>query len=505
VLRSAPPAGPDTSLIDTIPEALARKARALPVHITGGVLHVRSAPGAEDPGPLDELRVHAGAYDVIAEVHPDAIDHLLVAYARRTVTDDGRRASTDAVRLLDALLDLAVGSDASDLHLVPVAQGLRVRQRIDGDLHDVIEVPGSIATPLVARTKVRAGLDVAERRVPQDGRFSHAVPDRSVDVRVATMPTRFGERVSLRLLPDGPSGMTLEALGLPDATRIALERAIDATDGLVLLCGPTGSGKTTTLHALLARLAVGPRNVVTLEDPIERIVAGTSQTQVDVSNGLGFADGLRHLLRHDPDVMLVGEVRDPETARMAVEAAHTGHLVLSSLHAVDAPGALKRLTELGVPAAMLADTVRVVVAQRLLALPCPDCDTSAGVSGSSGSDATRGSAASTASAASAACTACAGTGTRGRSAIAETLELDSHLRELLRDGRGPASHHLALSRAVSPRLRAVALERADAGLARHRDVLRATPDPGQHRDDAPDLALPAVGTLGPAPPSRSTM
>jgi len=452
-LRSAPPTAPHPSLLDAVPEGFARDVRALPVHVTGGVLHVRTAPGRPDPRALETLRMHTGAYDVTAEQHPDTVHHLLVAYAGRTIRGGRDGGADDAVTMLDALLDLAIGSDASDLHLVPTGEGLRVRQRIDGDLHDVTDVTAPTAVPLVARAKVRASLDVAERRLPQDGRFTHAVPGGNVDVRVATMPTRFGERVTLRLLPDGPRSVALDGLGLPDATVAALERAVAGEDGLVLICGPTGSGKTTTLHALLAHLAGGRRNIVTLEDPIERVVAGTSQTQVDAAHGLGFADGLRHLLRHDPDVMLIGEVRDRETARLAVEAAHTGHLVLSSLHAVDAPGALTRLAELGVAAPMLADTVRVVVAQRLLALPCPDC----GGTGGSGR-----------------CTSCAGAGTRGRSAVAETLELDGRLRGLLRDGHGPAVHHPALAAAVSPRLREVALARAADGLARQADAVRVT-------------------------------
>ena len=478
-MRSAPPATADAALLDAVPEALARRALALPVRMQDGVLHVRSDPAASDPTALEEIRVHVGAHDVTVETHPDTLLHLLSAYARHTLRGDPQLTS-DAVRTLDALLDLAIGSGASDVHLVPTADGLHVRQRIDGDLHGVLEVPSAEATPLVARTKVRADLDVAERRRPQDGRFSHAVPGGEVDVRVATLPTRFGERVTLRLLPHGPGGVTLGGLGLPTSTVDALEEAIAATHGLVLVCGPTGSGKTTTLHALLARLTDGPRNIVTLEDPIERIVPGASQTQIDASHGLGFTDGLRHLLRHDPDVMLVGEIRDRETAHLAIEAAHTGHLVLSSLHAVDAPGALTRLAELGIPGPMLADTVRVVVAQRLLAVPCPDCSGS-GADGD-GADGN--------------CPACSGAGTRGRSAVAETLVLDEQLQERLRDGRGPASHHRALSSAVSPRLREVALARVASGTARRDDALRGTPSP--IRVD------PTVGTLGRTPSSSTT-
>jgi len=452
-----------------VPDTLARRALALPTHVQSGVLHVRSIEASEDDVTLDAMRARVGAYDVVVERDPDAMRHLLTAYAHHALPG----ALSDAVVLLDVLLDLAAGSDASDVHLVATSDGTRVRQRIDGDLHHVVDVPQETTDALIARIKVRAGLDVAERRLPQDGRLSHALPAGTLDVRVATMPIRAGERVTLRLLPDGPSGVALEALGLPTTTVAALERAIGASDGLIVVCGPTGSGKTTTLHALLAQLADGPRNVVTLEDPVERIVAGTSQTQVAPAHGLTFASGLRHLLRHDPDVLLVGEVRDRETAQLAVEAAHTGHLVLTSLHAVDAPAALTRLHELGVASTLIADTVRIVVAQRLLALPCPDC-------------------ADDPPAAVARCTACAGTGTRGRSAVAETLELDTTLRTRLRDGRGPGAHHGALAAAVAPRLRDAALDRAAVGLARTSDVLQTTPGGDETRPSPMAPSLPST-------------
>ena len=470
-----------------MPAELARRALAFPTHVEGGVLHVRTLRAHDDDQALDVMRARTGAYDVTAQRDPDVVRHLLVAYARHAL----RGALTDAVVLLDTLLDLAAGSDASDVHLVATSDGMRVRQRIDGDLHEVVDVPAATAAALVARIKVRAALDVAERRLPQDGRLSHELPIGALDVRVATMPVRSGERITLRLLPDGPEGVALESLGLPTATVCALERAIGASDGLVIVCGPTGSGKTTTLHALLSRLAAGPRNVVTLEDPVERIVIGTSQTQVAPAQGLTFAAGLRHLLRHDPDVLLVGEVRDRETAQLAVEAAHTGHLVLTSLHAVDAPAALTRLHELGVTSTLLADTVRIVVAQRLLALPCPDCAVPADITVDVPVDVTADVTGD------AMCAACGGTGTRGRSAVAETLELDATLRDLLRDGQAPGAHHAALAAAVTPRLRTTALERAAAGLARTHDALHATPATQNDRHAVMVASLPSgIGAAG---------
>lgn len=455
-MRAPAPPPPDPSLLDAVTGDLARAALALPTRLEQGVLHVRSLRGDDSDPALDAMRVEAGAADVVATVDPDVVRHLLVAYPRHRLP----AVLDDPVLLLDTLLDLAAGSDASDVHLECDVDGMRVRQRVDGDLHVVTHVPAPTVAPLVARTKVRARLDVAERRLPQDGRLTHALPDRPLDVRVATMPVHHGERVTLRLLPDAPGGPPLEGLGLPGAVVDALERVARAGDGLVVVCGPTGSGKTTTLHALLARIVAAGRNVMTLEDPVERIVRGASQTQVAPEHDLTFARGLRHLLRHDPDVLLVGEVRDRETAELAVEAARTGHLVLTSLHATDAPAALARLHELGLTGAGLAETVRLVVAQRLLALPCPACASPWDVP-----PAPPG------------CPDCGGSGTRGRSAVAEHLELTGALRVLLRDGRGPGAHHAALVRAVGPRLRNVALARVREGRARRDDAIRATPEP----------------------------
>lgn len=452
-MRSAAPSPPAARLLDAVPVELARRARAYPSTLADGILHVRGV-GIDDHDPsLDEMRVRVGASDVVAEHDPDAVRHLLVLYARHRLP----HLLDDAVAVLDVLLDLAVGSEASDVHLEALTDGLRLRLRIDGDLHDVATVPAATVPALVARTKVRAGLDVAERRHPQDGHLRHELPGGAIDVRVATMPTHHGERLTLRLLPDAPTGVAIDTLGLPDHVVATLIETTRASDGLVVVCGPTGSGKTTTLHALLTGLTAGARNVMTLEDPVERVIPGASQTRVGADGGLGFATGLRHLLRHDPDVVLVGEVRDRESAQLAVEAARTGHLVLTSLHAVDAPSALTRLSELGVPTGQLADTVRCVVAQRLLAVPCPAC-------------ARRGDGTS------ARCADCGGTGTRGRRAIAEVLHLDMTLRSRLRHGPDLSAHHAALSAAVSPRLREIARERVAQGLARHADAIAATPE-----------------------------
>jgi type II secretory ATPase GspE/PulE/Tfp pilus assembly ATPase PilB-like protein len=438
-----------------IDEQLARRARLLPLALEDQELQLGAAPGGmPSAAALDLLRTAAGMQEV--RVHPieDVEGRIVRAYGGRRLTALVAADSEDAVAVLDALLDDAFGRGASDLHLDATADGLWARRRVDGDLHEAARLDGRLRVPLLARIKVRAGLDAAERRRPQDGRFEHAVIGGALDVRVATLPTRHGERATLRLLARDARAADLGLLGLPASCVAAIERALAATDGLIVVCGPTGSGKTTTLHAMLARLTDSPRNIVTLEDPIERVVAGTSQTQVEPSIGLTFELGLRHLLRHDPDVMLVGEVRDSATAHLAVEAAHTGHLVLASLHAIDAPSAFARLIELGVGVPLVADTLRLVIAQRLLAVPCPECDGTSDV---------------------VSCRACDGAGTRGRSAIAETIEVDESLRQLLREERTPARTHAALTQACRPRLRDVALRRAQAGQARRSDATHRTP------------------------------
>jgi len=486
-VRAPIPPPPDPELLAAVPSDWVRRTMLLPDRLDAGVLHVRRRPvdgrggvgradrTSDEPSEaahhdevvLEAMRVRVGAVAVTTAEHPDVVAQLLVATARQ------RRPllleAGDVVALLDGVLDEAAGRDASDVHLDATGHGLRVRLRIDGALHELLTVPHALQAALVARVKVRAGLDVAERRLPQDGQLTHALPDGRLDVRVATMPTRHGERVTLRLLPHTRLPEDLSALGLPQPVVAALARATEASDGLVVIAGPTGSGKTTTLHALLERLAGSRRNVVSLEDPVERVISGTSQTQVDADLGLTFATGLRHLLRHDPDVILVGEVRDAETARLAVEAAHTGHLVLTSLHAIDAPSAVSRLTELGIARPLVADTLRLVVAQRLLGVPCPDCaaprppidDGAAGV-------ATGGAGVT--------CHACDGSGTRGRLAVAEHLAIDAPLRRLLR--APDADVHDALLAACRPTLREVALARVGFGLARAEDALRSTPEPG---------------------------
>jgi type IV pilus assembly protein PilB len=465
--RPALPPASEADALDAVPEHLARRSGVLPLRIEQGVLTV----GVDIDRPsmsLEAVRVAAGMAAIVTEVHPGSARRVIGLLARRRIERLSQAITSgsepDAVSMLAALLDDAVTADASDLHVDAEEGQVRIRLRIDGALHERALLASGLRGPLLARIKVLAGLDAAQQRTPQDGRFTHVIEHERIDVRVATMPTRHGERATLRLLPNDVTVQDLAGLGLSPLVHDALLEAGATGDGLILVCGPTGSGKTTTLHALVRAVAAGPRHVVTLEDPIERVLPGASQTQVDPSAGITFASGLRHLLRQDPDVVLVGEIRDAETALLAVEAAHTGHLVLASLHAVDAPGAVERLVQLGASRSLVVEGLRVVVAQRLLPVPCPDCvEALPALDGE---------------AASRRCAGCDGTGSRGRHAIAELFAPDGPLRDLLRHAPDDPETIRRVAAACLPRLREVGLACVDRGTARRADVLRATPATG---------------------------
>ncbi len=278
-----------------------------------------------------------------------------------------------AIRIVDALLAQAFRATASDIHIESVALGLRVRYRQDGLLRDIVSILGEYALQVIARIKVLARLDVAEKRVPQDGKFIVEGPSGSVDIRVATFPGIYGEKVVLRILGMATTVRTIQELGCSPVVAQQLEVLLRRAHGFVIVTGPTGSGKTTTLYTLLSRLATDDKNLVTLEDPVEYTIEGTTQGQVMPEIGFDFAQGIRALLRQDPDVIMVGEMRDSVTAQTAVQAALTGHMVLSTLHTADAPGALIRLIDMGIPPFLVGATITGVIAQRLVRILCASC------------------------------------------------------------------------------------------------------------------------------------
>jgi len=277
------------------------------------------------------------------------------------------------VRLVSLILSQAAKDRASDIHIEPGEQEVRVRYRIDGVLQTVMNLGADVHLSLIARIKVLARLNIAERRLPQDGAFEEQVDGRRFDFRVSTIPTLYGERAALRLLDKTQGLLSLEQLGMHPAARHRYESLIHQPYGIILVSGPTGSGKTTTLVSSLAILNSVDRNIITIEDPVEYQLPGVNHIQVNPRAGLTFATGLRSIVRHDPDIIMIGEVRDVETAEIAVQAALTGHLVLTTIHTNDAPGALTRLQDMGIEQFLVASAVIGVVSQRLVRLLCPHC------------------------------------------------------------------------------------------------------------------------------------
>src|SRR5438094_1267705 len=329
----------------------------------------------------------------------------------------GTTSEAPVIRMINALLLQALREQASDIHFEPYEGRSVVRFRVDGVLRDIIEPPRALHAALVSRLKVMASLDIAEKRLPQDGRMALKLGDKSVDVRVSTLPTGSGERVVRRLLAKDTARLDLATLGMSEATLNAIDGLIREPHGIVLVTGPTGSGKTTTLYAAMSRLPRGVLNIMTVEDPIEFALDGVGQTQVNPRIELTFARALRSILRQDPDIIMIGEIRDLETAQIAVQASLTGHLVLATLHTNDAISAVTRLADMGVEPYLLASSLLGVLAQRLVRCLCPECRVSYA--------ATDGETAALQSIGAHAarlhrplgCDACSGTGFRGRTGI----------------------------------------------------------------------------------------
>lgn len=407
----------DPNAVALLAERWARRYAVLPIQLERGTLIVATS----DPNDLDAERVigfatghrvrwaHASADELaphLARWYPDAsarretaappveVEHLgFASDESASVTMD---VGTSVIRLVDQLLAEGIQAGASDIHIEPEEQGIAVRHRVDGLLRHARTLPRRVAPSLVSRVKILSGLDIADRLRPQDGRARVAIQGSVVDLRVSTLPASHGEKIVIRVL-DGSAGLrTLDAIGFSPADLGRIRGLLEQREGLVLVTGPTGSGKTTTLYAALREIQARGVNVVTVEDPIEYRLPGIVQVQVHERAGLTFGAALRSIMRQDPDVILVGEIRDRETAEIAIQASLTGHLVLSTLHTNDAASAVTRLIDIGVAGYQIATAVKGVVAQRLLRRRCADCE-------------------------GAGCQACERTGHRGRLAVAEVL------------------------------------------------------------------------------------
>lgn len=483
----------DPSVAALIPLRVARRHAVVPISLCDDTLTLAMS----DPlniEAVDDIRVRTG-YDVEVVVSTEsdvfhAIDKYIaeadalqeLSVVRRDSDEQEEDADSEAaqdsgvavVRMINQIIRQAVSERASDIHFQPDQKGIRVRYRIDGVLREVTHLPRAAQSELLSRIKVMADLDITERRRPQDGRISIKADRRDLDVRVATLPTPRGESITLRLLDSEVAFKPLDSVGLPSREHDLLLEMIRMPYGVVFVAGPTGSGKSTTLYAALNAINDPGKQIITVEDPIEFTMDGITQVAVNTRVGLTFASGLRTILRSDPDVVMIGEVRDPDTAEIAVRAALTGHLVLSSIHTNDAPSALTRLNDMGVPPYITSSALLGVVAQRLVRTLCPDCKAPVEVSKERllAAGYSRDELDSVNLHGPVGCDRCNTTGYLGRIGVFEVMRMSSSLQALfLRNAPAEQLREVALSEGMRP-LRRDALEKAAMGMTSLEEIDR---------------------------------
>ncbi|MEZ5185777.1 MAG: GspE/PulE family protein [Candidatus Nanopelagicales bacterium] len=384
----------DPDVAHTIPQNVAKRALVLPLSKNSDTLRVAAADPVDVVG-LDDVRMYlqrtfrGSRVEVVVAPESQIRRRLATAWSEAdaaealegfdveesvsTAAQETQGADAGAVAAVHQILATAIRIGASDVHIEPMAEEVRIRMRVDGVLRKVMTLPRSGQAPLTSRVKIMANIDIAQKRIPQDGRARILLDGMARNVRVSTLPTLHGEKVVIRLLTDIGELPALTTLGIPPAQLAIVHQALRGSQGLVLIAGPTGSGKTTTMYSAINEVVTGERNLITLEDPVEIELPGVSQVQIDEKSGMTFAAGLRSVLRQDPDIIMVGEIRDKETADLAIRAALTGHLVLATVHTNDAPSAVIRLADMGVPRYLIASSLLLVMSQRLLRRPCPAC------------------------------------------------------------------------------------------------------------------------------------
>ncbi|MFL5781645.1 MAG: GspE/PulE family protein [Thermoleophilaceae bacterium] len=447
---------PDLSATNLLTPPAARRYNAVPIgfHSNGHLLVAMSDPS--NVLAIDDLKLMTGYEIRPAVASADDIAGLIVKMNRLdeavaqsleidededdpSIMEEIRESATDAptIKLVNSIIAQAVEDGASDIHFEPHNKDMRVRFRVDGVLHETTTIPRRMVAGVVSRVKIMADLDIAERRLPQDGRVTLQVEGHHVDVRIVTLPSNAGEGIVMRLLDKEAVLLTLDALGIREGSRERFEAGFHQAYGAVLVTGPTGSGKSTTLYAALNTVNSIEKNIITIEDPVEYQVPGINQMQVNLKAGLTFAAGLRSMLRADPDIIMVGEIRDGETARIAVEAALTGHLVLTTLHTNDAPSAITRLTEMGVAPFLTASAVDVVVAQRLARRLCNYCKKRTVLTSEALKAANFHEAAFDIEAYEpVGCARCSNTGYKGRVGIYEVMTVSDEIRDMTIEKRG---------------------------------------------------------------------
>ena len=430
----------------------------------GEVLRKFSSNGAAplafqraDPGTLAQrisaayARGESSAATVVSEVESDA--DLSRIMQELPAVEDLLETSDDApiIRMLNALLTQAARDGASDIHIEPYERHSSVRFRVDGTLREVVQPNRALHAALISRLKIMADLDISEKRLPQDGRISLRIGTRAVDVRVSTLPSAHGERAVLRLLDKSESKLSLESVGMQGDSLRRFEKLIAQPHGIILVTGPTGSGKTTTLYAALQRLDSATSNIMTVEDPIEYELDGIGQTQVNAKIDLDFAKALRAILRQDPDVIMIGEIRDFETAQIAIQASLTGHLVLATLHTNDSVSAVTRLTDMGVEPFLLSSSLLGVLAQRLVRKLCTACQ-------------------------GAGCDACGMTGYQGRTGIFELMVADDAVRALIHNRAAESALFAAAEKGGLRSMREDGERLLQAGITSRAELVRVTRD-----------------------------
>jgi len=445
---------PPTETLKLIPEKWLRRHKVLPLSVEGGTLQVATSDPL-DQNTLNDLRLLTGleikpfvsteeeienvleevfGLKELSDIASEAEDEFTTEEKNETEEEEAEKAPI--VRAVNSILVQALKRRASDVHLEPEEESLRVRFRIDGVLTEVMRLPRNLRAPVISRIKIMGGMNIAERRLPQDGHFSLKIEGREVDVRLSTMPTIFGEKAVMRLLDKEHKELKLLELGFEDNVYKSLKDLLKRPFGMIIVSGPTGSGKTTTLYSILEEIKSSALNIVTIEDPVEYVLDGINQIQVNPKIGLNFAAGLRSVLRQDPDVIMVGEIRDEETADIAIRAALTGHLVFSTIHTTDAVSGIIRLLDMGIPGYLISASVTAVLSQRLVRKICPRCKEKIeinagdpirfllGAEHSSSLTLYRGKG----------CTFCEGTGYLGRVVLGELFVLGKEERELILKG-----------------------------------------------------------------------
>ncbi len=487
----SPADGIDQALLSLVPEHLMRRYMLFPVKKSGNRLLIAMAEPFNILA-IDDLRLFtgcdieplaAGAKEIkmLIEKHfgtPEvemAMQDLGIEPDTAGPGEMAEEAFADeapVIRLVNLLLTRAVDEEASDIHIEPFEHVIRVRYRIDGLLAEVMNLPPKMIFPIVSRIKVMSNLDIAERRLPQDGRIPLKLPGRDIDLRISTMPTIFGEKVVIRILNKGNvKRYTLKQLGFSGYNLRRFLGFIKSSHGMLLVTGPTGSGKTTTLYTALNEINTVGQNIITIEDPVEYTLEGINQAQVNDKAGVTFANYLRSVLRQDPDVIMIGEIRDSQTAEIAVQASVTGHLVLSTVHTNDAPGAVTRLINMGIAPFMVASSVTGVVAQRLVRRICENCKQVSVPDPSE--EAFAGFEPGTLLYAGAGCEKCNFTGYKGRIAIYEVMALSPGLQKTILKNVSTEEIREAAVRGGMITLKEDGLAKAARGLTTVKEIMRA--------------------------------